>query len=237
MPNTPPDPSPFGLELDEADYRAPCESYVQKAGALQALDLIELAFRRFEADHGKADHHLCRASCGPEELAKELNHRFRENGVGYQYTNGRLIRVDSLYLHENTVKPALALLLEDGFAGPNEEFMSAHQHFRHGRHEEAITDACKAFESTIKAICTARDWPYDEKAAASGLVRFILDRGLVPSYFEQHLMGVATIRNKMATHGAGVAPREPDERFAAYALHVAASNIVLLVESHKALPL
>ena len=90
-----------------------------------------------------------------------MNVRFRENAVGYQYENCQIIRVDSQVLHADVVKPALTLLSGKGFQGPNDEFMSAHEHFRHGRIEEAITDACKAFESTMKAICAARKWTYD----------------------------------------------------------------------------
>ncbi len=67
------------------------------------------------------------------------------------------------------------------------------------------------------------------------------DNGLVPKYSEEQLenvakclIGVATVRNKTA-HGAGAVPRDVPEHYAAYALHLAASNIVFLVDCHKAL--
>ena len=44
--------------------------------------------------------------------------------------------------------------------------------------------------------------------------------------------GLPTLRNKSGGHGRGAKPRNIPEHFAAYALHMAASNIVFLVESH-----
>lgn len=106
-----------------------------------------------------------------------------------------------------------------------------------------MIDACKAFESTMKAICDARSWSYDSKSAASQLIKKIIDEGLIPNYSEEQLgavakclIGVATIRNKNAGHGAGSKPRDVPEHYAAYGLHLAASNIVFLVQRHLAMP-
>jgi hypothetical protein len=122
--------------------------------------------------------------------------------------------------------------------------LSAHEHLRHGRVESAVTEACKAFESTLKAICDARGWTYDaSKATAAPLIRVVIDRGLVPNYSQEQLenvakclIGVATVRNKNAGHGAGAKPRDVPDHYAAYALHLAAANIVFLIECHKAMP-
>ncbi len=59
---------------------------------------------------------------GRDLLAQALNHRFREDGIGYQYIESMLIRVDSQYLHAEAVKPALSLLSSAGFEGAQEEF-------------------------------------------------------------------------------------------------------------------
>jgi hypothetical protein len=50
------------------------------------------------------------------------------------------------------VKPALSLLHDAGFDGPADEFMKGFEHYRHGRNKEAVAEALKAFESTMKAI-------------------------------------------------------------------------------------
>ena len=44
------------------------------------------------------------------DTIEEMNQRFRENGVGYQYENDQIIRVDSEFIHAEAVKPALQLL-------------------------------------------------------------------------------------------------------------------------------
>jgi hypothetical protein len=35
----------------------------------------------------------------PDSAINELNHRFREHSIGYQYNNGHIIRVDSSFIH------------------------------------------------------------------------------------------------------------------------------------------
>lgn len=229
---------------DPHDYCTDCVNYVLSADTELALDLIEVAFRVVDQHLRNDYHHWVRRSVDADGAIRELNHRFRENGVGYAYENGNIVRVDSQVLHADVVKPAFALLRTAGFSGPNTEFMAAHEHFRHGQVEAAIAEAGKAFESTMKAICEQRKWPYDKtRATASDLIRVIIDKGLVPKYSDEQLqhvnkvlIGVSTIRNKNAGHGAGAEPRDVPDHYAAYALHLAASNIVFLVECHKALP-
>jgi hypothetical protein len=47
--------------------------------------------------------------------------------------------------------------------------------------------------------------------------------------------GLPTVRNKTSGHGQGPTPIELPAHFVAYSLHLTASNIVFLVEAHKAL--
>ena len=65
---------------------------------------------------------------------------------------------------------ALLLLHDEEFRGAEEEFLNAHKHYRDGRQKEAIADALKAFESTLKTICDRRSWSYDPKATAKPLL-------------------------------------------------------------------
>jgi hypothetical protein len=46
------------------------------------------------------------------------------------------------------VKPALVLLGRKGFDKADEQYRSAHDHYRRNEHAQAITEAGKAFEST-----------------------------------------------------------------------------------------
>jgi hypothetical protein len=110
-----------------------------------------------------------------------LNQRFLEHGVGYQYESGEIIRVDSKLVHAEVVKPALGVLTNPIYSGANEEYLSAHQHYRDGKYKECLNDCLKSFESTMKAICSKRGWTYDkDKDTAKKLIDICFDNGLVP---------------------------------------------------------
>jgi hypothetical protein len=177
----------------------------------------------------------------PENLIEELNIRFRQAGFGYQFECGQIVRVDSQVLHSQAVKPALVLLADARFAGAQDEFLSAHAHYRADEHEDAIVDANRAFESTMKAICDNRGWEYQQGVRASDLVGVIRRNGLLPDYLDQSFdqliatlrSGLPRVRNEAGGHGQGAVPRETPGYIAGYALHLAAANIVLLVEAFK----
>jgi acetylglutamate kinase len=180
----------------------------------------------------------------PDGAISDLNDRFREHGVGYQFEGGEIVRVDSQYVHAEAVKPAISLLNTAGFEGASEEFFNAHEHYRKHQYADAIADALKAFESTMKAICDENGWVYNKgKDTAKDLIKVMLDNELVPRYMENHLAGLRntlgaglpTVRNKLGGHGQGKEPRKVPDYFAGYALHLAATNIVFLVEAHQAL--
>jgi hypothetical protein len=221
-----------------------CKRYLRRASTTEALDIIELSFRCIENSDGTLNwNQRIGISQEAKEAIVELNHRFREHGVGYQFQSGEIIRVDSQYVHAEAVKPAISLLNTAGFEGASEEFLDAHQHYRKGEYADAIADALKAFESTMKAICNSHGWSYPSNATAQPLVKIVLNSGLVPKYMETHLAGVRntleaglpTVRNKLGGHGQGKNPRKVHDYFAGYALHLAATNIVFLVEAHEAL--
>ena len=210
------------------------------------LDLIELTFRQI-------DYHIREllkdyqyqetfsVSQHPDDAISELNHRFREHEIGYQYSNGQIIRVDSSFIHAEVVVPALSLLSIEQFDGAEQEFRNAHAHYRKKEYRDAITDALNAFESTMKTICDKCDWSYSKNATAKDLIKVILEQQLVPEYLQTHLSslrgvlesGVPTVRNKTSGHGQGAKPLSVPEYLAAYALHLTASNIVLLVEAYQ----
>lgn len=170
---------------------------------------------------------------------EELNQRFKEHGVGYQYEDGKIVRVDSDLIHAEAVKPALTLLRTRRYDGPREEFLRAHGHYRHGRYEEALTESLKAFESTMKAICDSKKWAYSNNATAKNLVDVCFRNGLIDPFWQSHFAhlrgtlenGINTARNKLGGHGQGSQPRQVPREIVAYALHMTASTIVFLIES------
>ena len=211
-----------------------------------ALDLIETSFLyidRIARDFSDFDRESRGIKMTTAAAIDELNERFRRAGVGYQFENGQIIRMDSELIHSEVVRPALRYLHQKGFEGPREEFLRAHAHYRNGETKDAITDANNAFESTLKAICDQRRWQYTRGARASDLLKVVRANGLLPDYLEASFdqlagtlkSGLPKVRNEACAHGQGARPRETPDYVAAYALHLAAAKILLLVEAHKAM--
>jgi len=229
-----------------SDPKERCILFLGQANTSGALDIIELSFRTIDGgirrmnDYAKQDAGITQDA---DSAIEELNHRFREHSIGYQYVEGKLVRLDSQFAHAEIVTPALTLLNASGFDGPADEFIRAFDHYRHERNKEAISEALKSFESTMKAIFAARGWPLPPVPTAQPLIKVLFEKGLIPAKLESHFSGLRsamesglpTISNSMSRHGQGATPTTIPPHFAAYALHLLASNIVFLVEAHKAL--
>jgi hypothetical protein len=209
----------------------------------QVLDTIEVAFRL-------ATQRMTWNGCGPlipgwaiDNSVDELNIRFREHGVGYQYESGEMIRVDSQLIHAQVVRPTLALLTANEYAGANAEFLKAFEHYRKGDTKECLNECLKAFESTMKAICTKRQWAFNPTDAAKQLIEVCFENGLIPRFIESHIggvrssleSGIPTVRNRLSGHGQGATVVDLPPHYASYMLHLTATTIKYLVESEKAM--
>jgi hypothetical protein len=234
----------FKLGKVHESERECCINWVMNGETDKALDLIEFSFRVIERVCGRLYDNQLKAqgiTQNAPAAIEELNHRFREHSVGYQFENGNIVQVDSQYLHAQVIKPAIALLSDEPFATANEEFMTAHKHYRAGAYKECVVAANRAFESVMKAICTLREWPFASGARASDLVSIIRGNGLFPDYLGKGLdsyiavlkTGLPNVRNNAGGHGDEPNAPAVSEHLAAYALHLSAANIVLMVESFK----
>ncbi|MCA8124724.1 hypothetical protein LGN07_39055 [Burkholderia cepacia] len=210
----------------------------------QLLDAVEVSCRAIDRLTRKPGY---RGEQNYDQLAdealEEVNLRFRECGVGYALENAEIIRVDSQFLHAEVVKPAIQLLNAPGYDGVQEEYLAAHEHFRHGRSKEALIECLKAFESMMKVICGKRGWSVGGRGAAGDLINAIFSNELVPAFWQSHFTslratlesGVPTARNKLAGHGQGAEPTDVPTDLVAYMLHMTGAAIVLLSERDKAL--
>ena len=175
------------------------------------------------------------------DVVNEINRRFREHSLGYQYHEGLIIEMTSEYIHTEVVEPAITLLHDAGFEGPLEEFMEAHKHYRLGNTEDSMVNSLKAFESTMKSICDKRSWAYGSSYTASKLIAVIFQNKLISTEMQSHFnalrttleSGVPTVRNKKGGHGQGMTPVEIPDYLAAYTLHLTAANIVLLMKAYN----
>ena len=211
----------------------------------RVLDAIELSFRvidKASRDYSYLNRH--RASEIADAAIAELNARFQEHGIGFQYSDAEIIRIDSALLHAEVVKPALRLLNGKHYAGAQQEFLKAHEHYRHGNSKEALNECLKAFESVMKAICDKRRWVYDKTATAKDLLKVCFDSGLIPPFWQQNYASlrsmlessVPTGRNKLGGHGQGSSPTNVPDHLVAYMLHMTAAAIVFFAEAEGTLP-
>jgi len=216
--------------------------FFEAADTDDALSVVELCARWVDRIMSEVESYKLQnigATQGAKDALDELNYRFRDAGVGYQYESGEIIRVDSQFIHTEVVKTALTVLSDPRFRGAEEEFLEAHRHYRNGDAKEAITGANRAFESTMKAICDLKGWAYEEKARASNLIKVLKANRLFPDYLDASLdqllatlaSGLPKVRDNAGAHGQGAAPRSTPAYVAAYALHLSATNIVFLVDA------
>lgn len=209
----------------------------------QILDLIEISFGVIsEVFAQRINYELGIRYDDFQSSINELNQRFREHKVGFQYECGNIIRIDSQFIHDEVVKSSLILLNNPIYKNANNEFHKAHEHYRHERYEESITEANKAFESVLKIIHAKRRWNLPSPANSKKLIASaITNKLLTPSlsnYFNnitEVMGGLSVIRNNNAGHGAGVEERTVPAYMASYVLHLTATNVVFLIEAEKAL--
>jgi len=225
--------------LNETHQSCVMNFLLQATEVEKVIDVIELCFKYIDKIIGKNTYdynQYFEVEITPQDAISELNYRFKEHGFGFQFER-EMIRVDSTYVHSEIAKPVLNLLNNTKFAGPNEEYRKAHEHYRHGRNKECLTECLKAFESTMKVICTEKVWAFNHTDTAKKLIQICFLNGLVPSFTQnqftslQNLLesGIPTIRNKLGGHGQGQVPQQVDDEMTRYGLNLAGTNILFLI--------
>lgn len=224
------------------------------------LDAVELAFVIIDKNRKDYMYGYGSGNLDPDVAIETLNHRFKENNLGYEYCEGEIIRIDRKFTHKEIVKPALNLLYEEEFASANEEFLLAHRYYKEGCSQDnpsadfknAIINCNKAFESTMKIICENKSelvTTYKHKHTAKDLINDLLTANIIPRHLENTFHGtknilkgikdslengLPVIRNKVG-HGQGTEDEWVSEEFVTYAINLTAANIVLLINLYKKL--
>jgi hypothetical protein len=187
-----------------------------------------------------------------EKLVSEINQLLRIDDVPYHLTNlvterrdmehrgvmrphiitvayPKIIMRESEVLHSTAMEPALQLLRNPGFATANTEFLTALEDYRKGDYSDCLTKCGSAFESFMKIVCDKRGWSYKQTDTAAPLIKTILQNTTLEGYFEQLLIIVATLRNKLSSaHGGGTTPKLVSRQLAQYATNVTASAMILI---------
>ncbi|MCO8090279.1 STM4504/CBY_0614 family protein [Acinetobacter pseudolwoffii] len=219
--------------------------FLSEKNTSKALDYIELAFRISNNIATMDDYKYAVESSGfnkrNETAIKELNYRFDEHSLGYQFVEGQIIRRDNTFTHSEIIKPSLEILSRKRFKGASLEFHKAHEHYRKGAYHESLNECLKAFESTMHIICDKQKWTVKSTATASTLIKMCFEKQLIPAFWESKFTslktllesGVPTARNKLSGHGAGSEEKEIPRYIVEYALNMTASTILFLVEAEE----
>jgi hypothetical protein len=231
----------LGNEYNESHQVQVFNFLLHSTNTEEVLDVVELTFQYIDSiirkDYRQYTYSTT-VKITPDQAITELNERFKQHGVGYSYDGGEIIKVDSTYIHSEIAKPTISLLWNNKFQGANEEYLKAHEHYRHGRNKECLTDCLKAFESTLKIICKEKGWAFNQTDTSKKLIQICFQNNLVPSFTQnqftslQNLLesGIPTIRNKLGGHGQGQIPQKVDDEMTRYGLNLTGTNIIFLVE-------
>ncbi len=165
-------------------------AFFENCDSEQVLDAVQVVMSLIEDAERR---HLLDHECNAHSIAAEINRRFLEHRLGYKYQSGQIVMETNSILHAEAITPALALLSDPRFAGANEEFLKAHEHYRHGRLAECLVDCLKAFESSMKIICDLKGWIYKPTDTAKSLIEVCLANNLVPTFTQQQFTSLRTL--------------------------------------------
>ena len=236
-----PSASPFDPVADTLAFLQTCTSD-------QFLDFVEYMFR-VEC--------FWRFSEQAPQLIEAINTFFRIDSLPYFLTDYTEVRETDLsvrfpgtytkvsaypqvilreqhVVHENMTRPVLSLLSDPAFKSANKEFLEALEDYRKGDLGDCLTKCGSAFESVLKIICEKKRWQYAQTETTARLLSTVLKHSSLDPFFEQPLLLIATIRNRLSkAHGAGVQSKDVSPQVARFALNATASAILLLVEETR----
>lgn len=221
---------------------AVCTFFGEQQDIKKCLEVIEVVFACLDRFYRANTYVNDGLNYEIHNAKTKLNTFFQEHSIGYEFQGDKIIRIDSGFMHKEVVAPAMTLLHEPYLKGANQEYLKAHEHFRHVRYGECINECLKAFESTMKAICQKRGWQYKQTDTAKQLLTTCEQNGLFPMFMQSSLSGlravlenVSTVRSKLSAHGQGVQQIQITEGVAAFVIHSTGANILFLASLEKKL--
>lgn len=168
-----------------------------------------------------------------KECEKELNELLAMNQSPWRFINGEAILVNSDYLHSEVRAKTLRLLREGTIFGALEEFQGAIHDLQAGETKDAVVKAHKSVESVMKtALGTSEHLTFGK------LLRKLINSGIIPKYYEDFLihfdklaLGAVKERNRPgAGHGQGSTPTEVSKSLAEFAVNLAGSLNLFIIQ-------
>lgn len=198
-----------------------CMKIIMKDDIEAVFDIIEIVFGLM-ASEGVPQNEL-------EKHTKEINRFFREVSFGYQFKGNQIMRIDSSHINHEAVEPVLDFLRGNDFRAANKKFWSALKKYRSGEYEHCITDANSAFESVMRVICKQKEW--NSTGTADDLIKTLSKKGFIPNYLQSYFAhGLPPLRHNQGSAHGPLEPVEVPAYMAGYSLHLAATNILFLMQ-------
>ncbi|MFG0766833.1 abortive infection family protein [Pseudomonas sp. TYF_15] len=132
-------------------------------------------------------------------------------------------------IHETAIEPALQPFSKPAFLYANTQFIAAFEDYRHQKIGDCVPKCNLAYESVMKVSCGQKGFGYNPGNTTSKLLKTIMSKAQMNSFWESPLLIVGTLRNSLSSaHGAGETSKTVPEHIANYALNVTASALVFL---------
>ena len=230
----------LGLDFGNTPQEQIFNFFLKTKEIEKQIDIIEIIFRFIDSivrnNYASYSYHNG-TILNADDAIFELNERFKEHNIGYEFKAGEIIKIDSTFIHSEITVKTINLLNNAKFKGANEEYLKALENYRKGRNKECLVEALKAFESTLKIICFELNWKFDKNDTSKKLIQICFQNKLVPKFSQnqftslQNLLesGIPTIRNKLSGHGQGNSLIKVDDDITRYALNLTGSNILFLI--------
>jgi len=235
--NTPEGRTPWE---DTLQFLLQCEPH-------EFLDFIELIFRAERLFHVVSDENelvdainvVFRSEDTPYQVTPIVKQEERATGGHGPFSSGtiirtiaypKVVRAEDEVTFSEALEPALSMLADTQFNVANIEFRDALEEYRRGDYGDCLTKCGSAFESVLKVLCQRNGVIIGEQDTAAPLLKALLSRTTLDSFFEQPLVLIATMRNRLSkAHGGGHQTRKVARHVAQYAITSTAAAIVLLV--------
>jgi hypothetical protein len=167
------------------------------------------------------------------ELGAHIDALFSKRSVPYRYdfATGKIVWEGDSAIHIAVIRPALQVLNDGRLAGARSEFEAAQGHLRVGTQkdlEDAIDEAAKSVESTMKVLVSETNTAPPNTATATPLFNALRDAGQLPAHADHLVLAAARIRNQRGGHGAGAQPRQIEPAEAIATVNAAATAIAFL---------
>src|SRR6266851_2395471 len=226
-------------KLSVADAQSPAEdayAFVEQCRAAEFFDFLELTFKtdaiwRVLNDENElvdALNEILRIEDAPYQLTPIVKREERNRARTGPIVGGavirtvawpKVVRAEDEVTFTEAIAPALSVLSGPNYEAANVEFRDALDEYRKGHYGDCLAKCGSAFESVLKVLCTQNRWTFKPNDTAAPLLKTVLSHTKLDGFFEQPLILIATLRNKLSVaHGGGTTVRSPEPYVAQYAI-------------------